>query len=131
MADTERVVTPPAQLRLPGHEPTPVQAEVLYRPRSVRLTRALLFLGGFWVLAPIVFFIPPHIPWALLAFGAGIYFAWANWSGSYEVRTLEGTCPRCGNPLSVKPGSKISLPYKMTCYHCHHEPQLEMVQLPE
>jgi hypothetical protein len=131
MADTERLLAPPARLRLPAHEPTPARAEVVYRPRSVRLTRALLSLAGFWALVPIVFFLPPHLPWALAAFALGIYFAWANWTGSYEVRTLQGACPRCGNALAVKPGAKISLPHKITCYNCHHEPHLEMAQVPE
>lgn len=127
----EQILAPPAKLRLPGHEPTPARSEVVYRPRSVRLTRALLALLGFWALVPIVFFIPPHLPWSLAAFTLGVYFAWVNWTGSYEVRTMEGTCPHCGNPLMAKPGTKISLPYKMICYHCHFEPRLEMAQVPE
>jgi hypothetical protein len=131
MADTKQVIAPPARLRLPGHEATPAQAEVIYRPRSVRLTRALLSLLGFWALTPIVFFIPPHLPWALATFTLGIYFAWANWSGVYEVQKLEGDCPRCGNALIVRPGTKISLPHKITCYDCHHDSQLEMARVPE
>lgn len=111
---------------LPGHDPTPARAEITYRPRSLRLTRALLSVLGFWALVPLVFFIPPHLPWALAAFALGVYFAWTNWAGTYQVRSIRGSCPRCDSALTVKPGTKISLPYKMTCYHCHHEPRLEM-----
>lgn len=126
MVDTEKVLAPPARLTLAGHEPTPARAEVVYRPRSARLTRALLSLFGFWALAPLVFFLPPHLPWALAAVAAGIYFGWTNWAGTYQVRSVEGACPRCGNPLTVKPGAKISLPHKIVCYNCHHEPHLQI-----
>jgi hypothetical protein len=131
MADMTPVLAPSARLRLPGHEATPARAEVVHRPRSLRLTRALHSLLGFWALAPIVFFVPPHLPWTLAAFALGIYFAWVNWSGAYEVRTVEGKCPRCGNTLTVKPGTKVSLPYKITCYHCHHDSRLELARVPE
>lgn len=131
MAETAREISPPAILRLPGHEPTPAQARVIYRPRSLRLSRAILSLALFWGLAPVVFFIPPHLPWVLTALAFGVYFAYANWTGTYEVRTFEGTCPRCGSVLEIKPGNKISLPHKMVCYRCHHEPRLLMSQVPE
>lgn len=130
MADPPQIVAPPARLRLPGHEETPARAEVIYRSRSLRLTRALLSLLGFWALVPIVFFLPPHLPWSLAAFALGIYFAWANWSGAYEIRAMEGVCPRCGNALAVKPGTKISLPHKITCYNCHHDSYLEIARVP-
>ena len=126
MPSTEQLLTPPSRLMLPGHEPTPARTEITYRPRSLRLTRALMYLVGFWALAPLVFFIPPHIPWALAAVVLGIYFAWANWTGTYQVRSVQGSCPRCGNALAVEAGTKIRLPYRMTCYQCHHEPHLEI-----
>jgi hypothetical protein len=131
MTETAKQIAPPATLKLPGHDPTAARAGVLYRPRSLRLTRAALSLLGFWALIPIVFFIPPHLPWVLIAFALGIYFAYANWTGTYEVRHFEGACPRCGNALEIKPGSKISLPHKMTCYNCHHHPYLKMAEVPE
>jgi hypothetical protein len=122
----EKVITPPAILRLPGHESAPARAEAVFRPRSVRLTHALLSLALYWGLTPVVALIPPHLPWALTAFGLGIYFAWANWRGEYKIRRFEGACPRCGNELEIEEGSKISLPHRMTCYNCHHEPVLYM-----
>lgn len=130
MEQAERLISPPARLKLPGHEPTPARAEVLLRPRSQRLTRALLPLLGFWALIPVVFFIPPHLPWALAAFALGVYFAYTNWSGAYEARLVEGACPRCGSALSVRPGTKIGIPHRMTCYHCHHHPELELARAP-
>lgn len=120
----EKMIAPPAILQLPGHEAQPARVEMVYRRTSGRLTRAILSLVVFWGLIPIVFFIPPHLPWALAAFVLGLYFAWSNLKGSFVVRNFEGNCPRCGSKLDIKPGTKVSLPHKMVCYHCHHEPKL-------
>lgn len=131
MTARERVIAVPARLRLGGHEPVSAHADVVYRPRSLRIQRALLSLLGFWALIPVVVFIPPHLPWALTAFAVGIYFGWTNWRGVFEIRALEAPCPRCGKPLTVKPGSKIGTEHKISCYTCHHEPRLEMGRVPE
>ena len=126
MPETEPLLTPPSRLVLPGHDPTPARTEITYRPRSLRLTRALTFLVGFWALAPLVFFIPPHVPWALAAVLLGVYFAWTHWTRTYRVRSVRGSCPRCGSALAVEAGTRIRLPFRMTCYQCHHEPRLEV-----
>ena len=114
-----------ARLTLRGHDPQPAGLRVVYRTPRTRAMKALLSLLGFWVLAPIAFFIPPHFPWALLAVVAGIYFAFRQWNGEYVVEEFSGNCPRCGALLSLAPGSRIRLPHKMVCYQCHHEPVLE------
>lgn len=126
MAESKRLIASPATLRLPGHEPTTGRAELVFWPRRARMTRAAVLLLGFWVLVPIVALVPPHLPWALGAFAAGIYFAWSSWTGTHEVKALEGTCPRCGSVLTIKPGTRIRLPHRMNCYTCHHHPQLEL-----
>ena len=115
-----------ARLSLRGHEPRPAALEIEYRSPKTRLTRALLSLLGFWVLAPVVALLPPHLPWALLAIAAGIYFAHRQWTGEYIVHRFDGACPRCESPLPLPPGSRIRLPHQMVCYQCHHEPLLEV-----
>ncbi|HEX7120586.1 MAG TPA: hypothetical protein VF212_17470 [Longimicrobiales bacterium] len=131
MTETQNVVAPPARMTLFGFKAVPARAEVVHRPRPVRVSRALLYLAGCWALMPIVAIIPPHFPWAIAAFGAGIYLAWTNWRGTYEVRSVEATCPSCGGALTVKAGAKISLPHKIVCYACHQEPFLELADAPE
>lgn len=126
MSETTKQNTLPATLSLFGHRPTAAHVDVYYRPRSARLTRAALSLLGFWALGIVVFFIPPHVPWVLLAVGSGLYFAYASWQSTYEVRNFEGSCPRCGSALEIEAGSKIRPPHKMTCYNCHQQPYLEM-----
>ena len=116
----------PARLSLRGHEPRPAVLEVVYRSPRTRATRAILSLLGLWVLTPIVAIVPPHIPWAILAFVGGIYLAYRQWTGEYEVHRFEGVCPRCAAPLPLPSGSRIRLPHRMVCYSCHHEPVLEV-----
>lgn len=118
--------SPQARLCLRAHEATPARLEVVRRTRQVRLTRAALALLGFWALAPVVFFLPPHLPWALASVLAGIYFAYRQWTGEYEVRAFAGACPRCGNALAIPAGARIGLPHPMHCYACQHQPTLEV-----
>ena len=115
----------PARLALRGHEPRPAVLEVVYRSPRSRAARALLALVGLWALAPVVALVPPHVPWALLAFLAGIYLAVRQWTGEYVVERFEGSCPRCAAPLTLQPGSRIRIPHRLVCYACHHEPVLE------
>lgn len=116
----------PARLSLRGHEPQPAALSLDFRPPRTRAIRAIGILVGFWILTPIVALLPPHIPWALLAFFAGIYFAIRQWRGEYEVGSFDGKCPRCSSPLKLEPGARIKIPYQMACYQCHHHPLLEV-----
>lgn len=118
--------TPAARLVLPGHAPTPAAVQVRARPRKQRMVRALVLLAVSWALVPLVLLVPPHLPWALGAFAAGIYFALRTWRGEYVVDSFSGACPRCGEPLEMAPGTLVKLPHAVTCYHCHHEPALQV-----
>ena len=48
------------------------------------------------------------------------------WRDRFEVTAFEGSCPRCGAPLPLPPGSKIHLPYRFDCLNCHFRPELEV-----
>ena len=115
-----------AVLTLPGHSPVEVHARVTPRSRNVRLGGAFVRLLGFAVLAPIAAIVPPHIPWALAAVGAGLWFGFRQWRGEYVVEAFEGACPRCGSPLAIVPGSLVRLPHPIDCYNCHHIPLLRV-----
>lgn len=118
---------PPAQLTLPGHPSSPVGIEVAYQSAARRFLLAALSLAGFWGVIPWVLWVPPHYPWPVVCFVAGLYLAHRFWTGRYRVRTFAGSCPRCGRWLRLPSGSKINLPHTFTCYGCHFEPSLEVI----
>jgi hypothetical protein len=130
MSDDQRTLRPPARLHLFGFASTPVELEVLYRPRQQRMTSALVALTGFWLLMPLVFFVPPHLPWALGAFAAGIYFGVANWRGVYVVRSMAARCPKCAEPMALAAGTRFKPPKAMTCDACKFTSELD-VEAPE
>lgn len=113
-----------ARLHLPGHGTAPAEITVIPQARGTRLTRALLSLIGSWLLIPLVFFIPPHFPWVLAAFGGGLYLAWRFWRGELYVASFEGSCPRCGTALELKEGARIRRTQTLECYGCHRQPEL-------
>lgn len=113
-------------LTLPGHEPVVGHADLAFRPRSERIGRGVASLVGFTVLALVAAIIPPHIPWALIALGAGGIVAFRNFRGVFTVQSFEGNCPRCGAKLTIEPGAKIKPPQQMDCYNCHFQPMLEV-----
>ena len=114
-----------ARLTLFGYAPTEAKTEFRPRPRSERLTRALLYSGGWILVTPVVALIPLHVPWALGALGAAGYFGWSHWRGTYEVKHFEAACPACGEPLTLKPGTRLRLPFGLTCMGCHRESTLD------
>ena len=119
MSETTREL--PAQLTLFGHSPAPAMLRAEPRSGPGRRARALIALLVCWALVPIVAIVPPHIPWALAAFIAGIYLARKNWRGTHLVHELEGACPRCETPVRMRRNTLIRLPHALTCYGCQSE----------
>ena len=118
------VETRQALLRLPASGSAPASVEVEPQPRRRRRLRAAVILATAVVLMPPVFFVPPHFLWPLVVLGAGIYLARRAWSGEYIVRSFDGACPRCGEPLAVEVGTRIRGRQRVECYSCHREPEL-------
>ena len=123
MAETR---TFPAALRLRAHPPTEATVTVEILSAQGRAMRGAVVMLSALVAAPVLFIIPPHLPWGLGALALGAFLAWRQWSGRYLVREFQGTCPRCGRELEIRAGTRITLPHKVTCYECHHESELEM-----
>jgi len=115
-----------ALVTLRAHRPAPAQVEISYVPLPGRLGRALLALVCCWGALPLVIWIPPHYPWAAVAFVAGLYLSHRQWTGRYRVSYFAGICPRCGHAVSLGVDRCISLPHTLTCYSCHFEPRLEV-----
>ena len=117
---------PQAQVTLRAYQPAPARIELSYRPLPGRLLRTALSLLGFWGAIPLVIWVPPHYPWVVASFVAGLFLAHRAWTGRYRVYSFAGICPRCGHPISLGVDHAISLPHTLTCYHCHFEPRLEV-----
>lgn len=111
-------------VQLGGHEAVPATLQIHQRPPGTRALRSGGFLLLFLLLALVGAIIPPHIPWALGALGAGLYLGHREWHAKMRVESFEGRCPRCGSALKLGAGQDIQLPLTLTCFHCHHEPKV-------
>ena len=113
-----------ARLVLPASGATEARVRVVHRPQRQRVVRAALVLAVAAVVAPVVFFVPPHVLWPPVVLIAGLVLAWREWRGEYTVESFEGRCPRCGYSLTLDPGSRIRGRQRLECYGCHREPEL-------
>ena len=122
--ETTEVGHPGARLHLPGSGTAPADVEVIYQPRATRVTRAIIVLVVTTLAIPVVFFIPPHLPWVVLALVAGLYMAWRFWHGEFYVSGFKGACPGCQTPLELKAGARVRRSQTLDCYGCHRRPEL-------
>lgn len=113
-----------AVVRLRGHGSVPARVEVTRFSTLAWIGRVLLFilcwLGGSWLTLVLTF--DPFV--ASFPFVLGMGLVYRGVRGRYTVHAFQGVCPRCREALRIEPGSKIPLPYPMTCFSCHHEPEL-------
>lgn len=117
----------PAQIELFGFAPTTARIEVIARSRGWRVSRTLIALLIAWGAIPIVFWLPPHFPWVLGAFGVGIYLAWKYLTQYQTMLSLQGSCPKCGAALSIDKPASLRTPHKLSCADCHNDLYLEVV----
>ncbi|MEJ2678463.1 MAG: hypothetical protein P8174_05215 [Gemmatimonadota bacterium] len=113
-----------ARLILPGRPAGTARALLTHRTLQRRAIQALGAWLGFWALAPFVMFVPPHLPWVLMALILGLYFGVRFWRGEYVVRAFAGACPNCGEPLHLKAGSRIHTPAIIDCFGCHRSTRM-------
>lgn len=124
MTATPAASRTPARLVLPGSGTAEATVRVIHQPRTKRLTMALITLGAAVAAMPVVFLLPPHLLWPILALLGGAYFAHRLWRGEYYVVEFEGRCPRCDTPLELAPGARIRGRESLECYNCHRQPEL-------
>lgn len=119
----------PGTLTLFGFPPEKAVLRVLPRTRAWRGARALGFLGGGILLAPLVGVIPPHAPWAAGVLGISSFLGIRRWRERFTLESLHARCPRCGRPIDLKRGTPLRPTTPVPCDDCHHESQLT-VRLP-
>ena len=118
----------PARLHF-GGSTTEARAQVIERSarwRHVGAAQQLLW----WLLAPVAFFIPPHIPWVLLVLGIGGYKAAVRLMEHRTLLALHGPCPKCGTEQAFSEIGRMRRPHKVTCAHCRWEIEAEVAHAP-
>lgn len=121
---TTEIGRPGAKLVLPGAGSREATVEVIYQSQATRASRALITLAVAILIAPVLFFLPPHFLWPVVAIVAGGFLAWRYWTGEYYVTYFEGTCPRCDTPLEMSRGTRIRGDHTLDCHGCHRHPTL-------
>ena len=125
MTAVERIPEVPARLVFAGGEWTEARARVIERTaawrRSSALTQLLL-----WLLAPLVFWIPPHIPWVLLVLGVGAYRALNRFREYRTLVSLRGTCPKCGTEQEFRERGRMKNPHAVHCANCRWELRVDV-----
>lgn len=114
------------RLNLFGHDPTPATVRVLRRSRRWRTVRALKVAGIGVVAAPVLALVPPHAPWALGALIGSLFLARRRLLETHTLVGLEGSCPHCGEAVTLEAPARLRLPHPVSCEACHHEVTLRV-----
>ena len=101
-----------------GFEPTTAHMKVIERPTSWRMSRSLLSAAVGLGAAPVVFLVPPHVPWALASLGAGVFFARRFAIEKVTLVEMHGTCPKCGAAVAVEKPVPMRQPHEISCPEC-------------
>lgn len=118
-------IPPGPRLSLFGFPSTPVRLRVRPRSPGNRALRAGIGAVGTLVLTPVAFIVPPHAPWGLAVLVTGGILTWRGWTTREVVETFEGSCPRCGAPLVLPPGSRLRKGRSLPCDGCGMTPLLD------
>lgn len=114
-----------ARATLFGFDDTPVRATIMARSRAWRVGGAARTFAVFVVVAPFVAIFPPHAVWPIGALLTGAALARRRYIERFTLVKVDGPCPKCGAPLSVKAG-RLELPHAVPCEGCKHEPSLRV-----
>lgn len=126
LPDPPLVPEVPARLHF-GGKTTEARARVIERTarwRRMGAARQLLW----WLLAPAVFFVPPHIPWVLLVIGIGGYRAFTRMLEHRTLVSLHGVCPKCGAEQDFAELGRMREPHRVTCAGCRWELEAEVAR---
>jgi hypothetical protein len=124
-ANTDAVHTVPARLSLGGNS-APAVATVVERTPRWRAIGAIQRLALWWILLPIVVWIPPHFPWVVLVLVLGAAQAYRRYHEYRSLVALHGTCPKCGTEQDFTVSGPLRGHEKVTCEHCRWELRLEV-----
>jgi hypothetical protein len=100
-------------------------ARILERSDAWRRASAMRELL-IWLLVPVVFFIPPHIPWVLLVLGMGAFRAFGRMRERATILSIRGTCPKCGTEQEFAETGRMKYPHTVTCASCRWELRVDV-----
>lgn len=123
--DDDRTFEVGGRATLFGFEDTPMAARIIARSRAWRVGGAARTFAVFALVAPLVAIFPPHAVWLIGALAVGAVLARRRYVERYTLVEVEGKCPKCGTPLSVKKG-RLKRPHPLPCEGCNHEPSLKL-----
>ena len=129
-SQTQTSIHPPASLHLFGFRPSAARVEIVPRTPDWRMKQAAMGTAVPWVLMPFVFFVPPHVPWVLIAFGYGMYQGYRKWTEHYTITEFQGSCPKCDTPQKLNVPARFTSPMHLHCEGCNHRLDLR-ADLPE
>ena len=109
-----------------GEEPSTVDLVLLRRSDTWRIAGAARNGALGLLVAPVVFLVPPHIPWAVGSLITGLFFAWRRWKERVTLQALDGACPRCGQEVAVARPVRLRTPHTLPCSGCQHEMTLRV-----
>jgi hypothetical protein len=104
----------------------PCTFALLARPASWRITRSLLSILIGWGLIPVVALIPPHFPWAILAFFGGAWFARRYAQERFTLLELTGECPQCTTDIRSNEQCAFRVTDPIHCPGCRQSLLLAM-----
>ncbi len=111
----------PARITLFGFDVVPANARIEARSAGWRALRASVALAAGLIVAPVVFLVPPHAPWALAALGISLLTALRRWAEVHTLHFFEGACPRCGGGVSLSHPVRLRYPHPISCPSCQYE----------
>ncbi|HWV57994.1 MAG TPA: hypothetical protein VNZ57_11120 [Longimicrobiales bacterium] len=125
--------SPELQVRLAlfGYPPTAARLIAHRRSKTACRGTALLILIGSWIVAPLTFFIPPHLEWPIAILLGGAYLARRAWTRDLVVVEFSGTCVKCRANIGIRAGATLAIPHTLTCARCGHTLVLEYGEAPE
>ena len=118
MADSAaRVIERPVTITSPTNQQTASTLRVQEWPSDVRTKRAWKRLALWWGIGLFAALIPPHIPWALIAFIGGPIAAWLASRQGALILEQPVTCPDCGTAATLEEQPE-SWPIGVRCSPC-------------
>lgn len=116
----------PARAESFGDDPTEGRVGVIARTSAWRVSHATPPLVIGLLLSPVLFIVPPHVPWALGAVGVGALLAVRKWRERFTLTRLDLPCPHCGQPLALAGPVALRQPHSLSCDACHHHVTLNV-----